>query len=133
MSVSEKDLKILWGKAAGRCAITKKKLVAEASKEIPSQSIVLGKVCHIVADSEKGSRGKSILTPEERDSYPNLILLCAEEHDRIDKDPLAWPIEKLHHIKAQHELWVEQQLAEGVDHEGQVYANLVNTVTDALD
>jgi len=133
MSVSEKDLKILWGKAAGRCAITKKKLVAEASKEIPSQNIVLGEACHIVAENETGPRGKSLLTPQERNSYPNLILLCTEEHTRIDKDPLAWPIEKLHHIKAQHELWVEQQLAEGVDHEGQVYANLVNTITDALE
>lgn len=133
MSVSDKDLKILWGKAAGRCAITKKKLVAEASKEIPSQNIVLGEACHIVAESETGPRGKSLLTPEERNSYPNLILLCTEEHTRIDKDPNAWPIEKLHHLKATHEIWVEQQLAEGVDHEGQVYANLVNTITDSLE
>jgi hypothetical protein len=59
MSISEKDQKILWGKAAGRCSMPDclKKLVLEASKSIPSQNILFGMNCHIVAEAENGPRG----------------------------------------------------------------------------
>ncbi len=132
MGAPDKDLKILWGKAAGRCAITRKKLVAEASDAVPSKNILLGEVCHIVAETSRGPRGTSVLTRAERNRYPNLILLCHAEHERIDQDPTAWPIEKLHQIKADHELWVEEQLAESTNHEDEVYANLVNLISEKL-
>jgi len=132
MGIPDKDLKILWGKSAGRCAITRAKLVAEASAAVPSKNILLGEVCHIVAETPRGPRGKSVLSRADRNRYPNLILLCHAEHTRIDQDPTAWPIERLHQIKADHELWVEEQLAEASSHKDEVYANLVNLITEKL-
>jgi hypothetical protein len=38
--------------------------------------VVLGEIAHIVAESPGGPRGESPLTAKQRNSYPNLILLC---------------------------------------------------------
>lgn len=135
MSIPEKDLKILWGKAAGRCSMPdcRKMLVHEASEQIPSKNILIGVNCHIVGEKEDGPRGKSILTPEERNRYPNLILLCGNHHTIIDQDPDNWPIEKLHQIKADHEIWVETQLTNITeDLATELYSDLVNTATESL-
>lgn len=135
MAFHQTDIKILWGKAAGRCSMPdcRKKLVTNASDAMPSKAILFGENCHIVADSEKGPRGKSSLNEAERDRYPNLILLCANHHTVIDKDPNSWPIEKLHQIKADHEIWVETQLTDVAQSRSDVlYSQLVNLATDNL-
>ena len=133
MSIHDKDLKILWGKAAGRCSLCKEKLVQEASKKVSSKKVLIGINCHIVAEEEGGPRGKSILTPEERNRYPNLILLCANHHIEIDQDPVKWPIEKLHQIKSDHEIWVDTQLTDvTADLATELYSDLVNRATDSL-
>ena len=37
-------------------------------------------MAHIVAQSEAGPRGQSDLSTEERDQYPNLVLLYDSDH-----------------------------------------------------
>jgi hypothetical protein len=70
---------------------------------------------------------------EDRNRYPNLILLCSEHHTIIDQDPQTWPIEKLYQTKADHELWVETQLTEEEeDSATKLYSNLVNLATEGL-
>lgn len=135
MAIQPVDMKILWAKAAGRCSMPRcrKRLVADASQVVPSKNILIGENCHIVADKSNGARGKSKLPKKDRDRYPNLILLCRNHHGVIDKDPTAWPIERLHQIKADHELWVETQLAEADQSiEDQLYAKLINAATEQL-
>ncbi|SMP82488.1 hypothetical protein SAMN06295888_1521 [Desulfonatronum zhilinae] len=135
MSIPEKDLKILWGKAAGRCSMTecRKKLVVEASEKILSANVLVGQNCHIIAEKENGPRGRSILTLEERNRYPNLILLCANHHIEVDQDPGKWPVKKLHQIKADHEVWVETQLTDVTDDVAtKIYSDLINSATEAL-
>ena len=132
-SIPEKDLKILWSKAGGRCSICKKKVVLESSEQVPSEHMPLGENCHIVADKKSGLRGESIMTSQERNRYPNLILLCSDHHMVIDQDSINWSIEKLHQMKADHEIWVETQLTDiTVDLATEIYSDLVNTATDAL-
>jgi hypothetical protein len=132
-SILPKDLKILWGKAAGRCSICRKKLVHEASDEVPSKNILLGENCHIVAEKSDGPRGDSILSLDDRNRYPNLILLCRNDHTIIDQDDKSWPIEKLHQIKADHEIWVETQLTEvEEDYALELYSELINMITEQL-
>ena len=89
MAIQPKDQKILWAKSAGRCSMPecREKLVLEASEKVPSKNLLIGENCHIVAKSEDGPRGNSILTKEERNRYPNLILLCSNHHIVIDIDP----------------------------------------------
>ena len=135
MSIPIKDQKILWSKAAGLCSMPdcRTKLVHNASGEVPSKKILLGQNCHIVAESNDGPRGKSILSIEERNRYPNLILLCSNHHKMIDEDSTNWPIEKLHQIKVDHELWVETRLLASEDDEvDKVYTEIINLAAEFL-
>lgn len=135
MAFQQKDLKILWGKAAGICSMPdcRKKLVADASEAVSSKAILLGENCHIVAESEGGPRGESDLCETDRNRYPNLILLCANHHTIIDQDPSSWSIEKLHQIKADHEIWVETQLTDiNMSSSDELYSQLVNSATENL-
>ncbi len=135
MRFQPKDLKILWGKAAGRCSMPecRGQLVSDASEAVPSKAVLHGENCHIVAEKSDGSRGKSSLKPADRDRYPNLILLCANHHTIIDQDPISWPIELLHQIKSDHEVWVETKLAIAEDNEiTRYYSEMTNRATEEL-
>ena len=78
-------------------------------------TFTLGQQAHIVGEKEDAARGKSPLTDEERNSYHNLILLCPNDHAEIDQNEADWPVEKLHLIKSQHELWVRETLGDSAD------------------
>jgi hypothetical protein len=111
----------------------RKRLVLASSKAVPAQNVVIGENCHIVAKRKKEARAISVLTPKERDRYPNLILLCRNHHRIIDADPVSWPVEKLHQIKADHELWVETRFSDVTESiSSGIYSDLVNTATEAL-
>ena len=107
MTIPLPDIKQLWGRAASKCSICRVEL--DGVKENGS-ALIYGINAHIVAESENGPRGKSILSLEERNSYFNLILLCPTCHDQIDKDPERYPIERLHMFKARHELRVRDEM-----------------------
>jgi len=135
MGIPPTDIKILWAKAAGKCSMPdcRKPLIADASSELASKSVVIGENCHIVAHSKRGPRGASKLTDEDRNRYPNLILLCANHHTIVDQDRDAWPIELLHQIKADHELWVETQLTLSDQSRAErLYSELINAATSNL-
>lgn len=105
MSVSVPDTKVLWGRAAGRCSRCRIKLTAEV--EEATATIPLGEQAHIVAEEEGGPRGDSSLAREQRNSYPNLILLCPNCHTLVDKTPNDFPSGLLHILKRDHETWVD--------------------------
>lgn len=132
MTIPTKDIKILWAKAAGRCSMPdcRKILVAEASNAVPSRNTIIGENCHIVGEKETSPRGESILNEDERNRYSNLILLCRNHHTIIDGDEAAWPVERLHLIKGDHEIWVETALTEGSDINEEWYSGLVNAITE---
>lgn len=113
MSISEKDIKLLWGRSGNRCAICRAELSSAA--EHSSSVFPVGQQAHIVAEEPGGPRGESILSPAERNSYYNLILLCSTHHTIIDKDLVGYPVEKLYRIKAKHELWVVSTLSKYSD------------------
>jgi hypothetical protein len=110
--ISNKDQKVLWARAAGRCSMPECRKKLTLNKVDENESITLGEMCHIVGekDSEDSPRGKSKMALEDRDTYSNLILLCAYHHTIIDKNEKAWPIEILHKIKDEHEQWIEESL-----------------------
>ncbi len=47
----------------------------------------IGEMAHIFAATDGGARTKTELTKEERGSYNNLIILCANCHTLVDKTP----------------------------------------------
>jgi hypothetical protein len=128
MSILQKDIKLLWGKSGNRCALCKKEL--SLSSERTTGSFPIGEQAHIVGARQDAPRGKSILSEQERNSYANLILLCPNDHALIDKNSSDWPADKLYVLKAQHELWVQQTLAETVDSKKVVSQTIVASIVD---
>lgn len=110
MSISLKTHKMIWGRSGNICAFPECKkilVIDETSTDDPS---VIGEAAHIVAKKKNGPRGKSPLTPEQRDKYDNLILLCSVHHKIIDDQDNEYTIEKLHQFKDAHEKWVKDNL-----------------------
>lgn len=90
--------------------ICKKELVIDATSE-DAESVV-GDECHIISAREKGPRHDPSYESEKLDSYENLILLCRTDHKMVDDQSATFTAEKLHQMKATHEVWVSQRLAE---------------------
>jgi hypothetical protein len=111
--MNQKEIKLLWGRAANRCAMCRVELTQDAKAH--DAAFVLGEQAHIVGEKEEAARGKSALTEEERNSYHNIILLCPTHHTEIDKNAADWPVEKLHLTKSKHELWVRETLGDASD------------------
>ena len=135
MGVSAKDTKILWAKAAGRCSMPdcRAKVIEDGTRSPSGKDVLIGQTCHIVSPKPNGPRGASILAEKDRHRYPNLIVLCCNHHTRVDQDPGSWPIERLHQIKADHELWVENNLDLTQESKSsKAYAHLVDLATDRL-
>jgi len=110
MSISLKTHKMLWGRAASRCAFPgcRQELVMDASQT--DDESLIGEACHIVAQSPSGPRGDSPLTPEQHDHYDNLILLCRNHHKRVDDQENTYTVQCLLEMKAAHEKWVRETL-----------------------
>jgi hypothetical protein len=135
MSISQQDIKLLWGRAAALCSFTDCRTKLTQDKKLSSASFPLGEQAHIVGPTQNSPRGKSNLTKKERNSYFNLILLCPTHHTLIDKNPHDYTVEKLHFVKDQHEYWVEHTFSESRDslHTAQsiIYADLVDATVEA--
>ncbi len=134
MSILQKDIKLLWGRAVGMCSFPNCKMKLTQDKNAASDSFPLGEQAHIIGEDEDAPRGKSPLTADERNSYFNLILLCPTHHTIINKNPEDYPVEKLYLMKAQHELWVEQTLSERKDRlsaHDLIYADLIDAAVES--
>lgn len=94
----------------------------------------LGEMCHIVGEKLDAARGKnSKMTPSERNTYSNLILLCRHHHVIIDRNEKAYPIEILHKIKDDHEIWVDENLSSKTfTPEELVYSSLIDLLSIKL-
>ena len=103
MTITLKTRKILWMRSGGRCSICKNEVIVDASSSADDPSVVADEA-HIVARKETFTRGDfDALTPEQRDQYSNLILLCKVHHKVIDDQPAFYTVERLREIKAKHE------------------------------
>lgn len=85
MAISEKTSKVLWAEAAGRCAFPEcgeKLCMIQAGQFSP---FPFGEMAHIKGKREGTNRHDPDQSPVNRESYPNLILLCPTHHTIIDK------------------------------------------------
>jgi hypothetical protein len=101
----------IWARAAGMCSICKCEVI-DASLGHDKASLI-GQVAHIVAEQIDGPRGNSALTPEERNSQSNLLLLCPAHHKLVDDHPENYAVTTLEIIKDKHESWVKNCLTRG--------------------
>lgn len=109
-SYPPKDIKLLFAYTAGYCCFPgcAERCVIDETKTDPT--VVIGHISHIVAHSEDGPRGKSSLSPKERDSYGNWILLCPTHHTKVDKQPNNYTVEDLKEWKRLKEAEVSEKL-----------------------
>jgi hypothetical protein len=110
-SYQDKDIKLLWGLAAGRCAFPdcRKECILEATAK--DSTALIGEIAHIIAHSDKGPRADGSFDQALRNSYGNLILLCPNHHEQVDVHPNTFTISDLRGWKIRHEEWVRGSLA----------------------
>ena len=89
-------VKQLFAHSGNRCAFPKCK------NGLIQDNTVIGEICHIKAARPNGPRYDPEQTSDERHSYSNLILLCANHHKTIDDDPEAYTVERLVKLKEEH-------------------------------
>lgn len=111
-SYSDRTLKILWGRAAGRCAVPECRieLFADATEHDPI--VLIGEIAHIEAASNRGPRANTTSLVGSRDEYENLILLCKNCHARLDGQKNTNTVELIRQLKVDHEAWVREALPE---------------------
>lgn len=109
---SERTLKLLWGRAAGRCAVPNCRIFLYEEETRYDPAVPIGDIAHMAAASDSGPRAQPTIPTTDRDDYDNLILLCKICHARIDGQKNTYSIEYIQNLKKSHEKWVEASLPE---------------------
>jgi hypothetical protein len=120
----------LWVTAGGRCAMCNKYLLEHEYTTMP---IALGEAAHNVgrSTSERSPRGNDALPVEQRNLAENLLLLCPEDHDAIDKalGQDEFPVGRLREIKRRHADRI-RRLTELTDNDKSVIIRMIGEVRD---
>lgn len=104
-SYTDKTIKRLFGLSGNQCAFPdcKKKLVNPDNARDSN-------ICHIEAKNKGGERYNHNMTDQERDDYPNLILLCIQHHDETN-DVQKYTVAKLKNMKQKHEMEIVEKIS----------------------
>lgn len=92
MSITNKDEKILWGRAAGICSNPDCR--DDLTELVENGIYTIGEMAHIIGKKETARRS---IKGGGSDSYYNLILLCPTCHTHVDKAPEGTYPESLLH------------------------------------
>jgi len=117
-SYKDKDIKLLWGLAAARCAFPNCRRLLVLEKTAHDVTATIGEMAHIIAHSTAAIAPRSDPHFDEslRDSYDNLVLLCDTHHATVDKQANTHSINDLRRWKLDHEKWVAENLIEQMTH-----------------
>ena len=102
-TLKQSTIKRLYALSGNQCAHPECQNLLVAPETDQSDAAVVNHICHIYARSDSGPRNNPGLTEEERNSYDNLILLCAHHHAIVDKQPDTYTAEILKRWKQEHE------------------------------
>ena len=99
----------VWVRSGGRCAVCGTYLL---EGKLTRREFSLGELAHIVGQrpTPGSPRGQVELAESERDKADNLMLVCASEHDEIDREGAldVLTVERLGKLKRDHEDWVQR-------------------------
>ncbi len=97
----------------------------------PASGKVIGRVCHIKANSVGGPRYDSSQSEEERQGFDNLLLLCPNHHDVVDADVESYTVERLRRMNAKHEAAQQRQPEPNDELAKQLLTNInLGSITD---
>jgi len=108
VAITDQTRKLLWGRAGNRCAICRHELTLLPTGS--SSHTIIGEEAHIVARTEGAARGGLDPPGRSLDGYPNLVLLCRNDHRLIDDQPEVYSVSRLGALKDDHERWVADVL-----------------------
>ncbi len=111
MGLTDKTRKTLWAKSGNRCLLCRIELVQQQEDIIGN--VIIGEECHIISASNSGPRGNADYNGDF-DGYNNMLLLCANDHKKIDELTNFYTVEKLILLKLNHEIWVKKTLENDV-------------------
>jgi hypothetical protein len=94
---SRSTVKRLFALSGNRCAFPK------CQAPLALNETLVGEVCHIKGKLPGAARYDPAQTPAERNTYENLILLCAPHHTVVDDDEESYTVERLRKMKMDHE------------------------------
>lgn len=107
--VSDRDIKLLYGRSAARCNICRQVLIEPKIGE--DGFVHLGEMAHNVAFSDRVGAPRAIDGMSGDNSYNNLILLCPSDHERVDQNTAEYTVEKIRLIKKKFEEWINDRLS----------------------
>ncbi|MFN0132753.1 MAG: HNH endonuclease signature motif containing protein [Phycisphaerales bacterium] len=107
MAITERDVKILWARAAGHCSAPGCPIDLTPSLA-KSGDIVLGEMAHVIGRSPGAARSNPAIGAD--DGYDNLILLCPNHHTIVDKGEADHPPALLKRWKGDWEAEVTRRL-----------------------
>lgn len=96
-AITTAAIKKLYGLSAGQCNI--------CGEPVFTEGVHIGQMAHVIAKSPKGPRGDESIANDN--TYENLILLCANHHIIVDRDPATYTVEKLLQIKKDYESYID--------------------------
>jgi len=101
VSLTTATKQILWSSSGGYCqnpACQTKRLF------LKGQDVHFGELAHIIPAARKGPRASTekAMSADGRSHHSNIIVLCANCHTVVDKDPRRFPAELLRDWKARH-------------------------------
>lgn len=108
--IPTKEIKQLFARSGNQCAFTgcTQRLIEPGGSK--DNDATIAQIAHIVADSRQGPRGEVPIKDDERNRYPNLVLLCGVHHDLIDAQPYTYSVQVLRQMKVNHEDKVHRAL-----------------------
>ncbi|MEU3100828.1 MULTISPECIES: hypothetical protein [Streptomyces] len=75
-----------------------------------STATITGDIAHIVAFADSGPRADKSVDMKQKNSFENLLLLCAACHRLVDGQPEEYTNEVLFAMKQDHLAWVDRNL-----------------------
>lgn len=102
LQYTETTLKKLFALSGNMCAFP------GCKQNIIDEDMVVGEICHIEAAEQGGERYNKTQTNEERRSFGNLVLLCANHH-KITNNVEKYSVEKMKTMKKEHEKKFEKK------------------------
>lgn len=109
MPITDRDRKLLWGRAGIACALCKSQLTEDAKGD--DGDVVVGEEAHIVSEVPNGPRFRP-MPKKEVDSYANLLLLCPRDHKIVDEQLTYYTEQRLQTLKREHEQWAKDRVSE---------------------
>ena len=120
-SPSVHTVKRLFAVSGNRCAFPR------CTQPLVHTGKVTGRICHIKAASPEGPRYDPDQTEVERHGFDNLILMCPIHHDVVDADVVAYTVDRVTAMKAQHEAAAPSPAALADESAAQMIVNLGQT------